>query len=309
MYNKIIDISTNFIKSIIPEDKRSQLQSKLFQINFYIKIEELLCYIIISTLSLTLLTLTICIILQINPILCILPLIGIPILCINYLIYKSQKHKDAIEEQLPGYLNQIASLLRVGLGLESALTELSEQKGPLPQEIKRALTEIRFGKPFNKALLDIAQRNESENLKHTFEIIIHSRNSGANLANILEMIASDLSDNLTLKKERKASVMMSVMFLLIASVIAIPFCFSMIGLYSTFIENAGRTNPLINIMPTASIGYIIIHSILVSILMAIVLYSNYKKSVKFMIIILPASLSIYFIAGTLFKNILLGGLI
>lgn len=310
MYKKIINITSQLIKNTISEQKLNSIQETLIKINFYVKIEELVIIIVLISLILSTITFIISWILNISKLSCIIAFFIPTILIINYIIYKNEKIKDKIESELPQYLNQLSSLLKVGLGLESALYEISQNtKGYLNNEIKRALTEIRFGKPFNESLLNIAKRNKSENLHHTFEIIIHSKESGANLADILVMISEDLTENIILKRERRASIMMSVMFLLISSIIAIPFSFSMISLYAEFIQHAGRTNPLIGIMPIVSIGYIIIHSILISFLLSIVMYSNYKKALQFSLIIIPTSLGIYYISGIFFKTVLLGGLI
>ena len=253
------------MKALFSDEKLSQLQRQLILANFNLKIEEF--FIIITTLTMTTTTIVAIIveILKMTHIITLIVLISIPTVTINYIIYKNEKIKDQIEEDLPLYLRSISSLLKVGVGLEGALYELTENMtGPLNNEIKIALTEIQFGKTFNDALKSITKRNKSENLKNTIEIIIHTRNAGANLAEILEMIADDLTQTLQLKKEKKAAVMMSVMFLLIASTVAIPFSFSMMQLYSLFLAQLGKTNPLINSIPIASIGYIIIHSIIVS---------------------------------------------
>lgn len=275
MYNKLIQISQNILKALFSDEKLSQLQRQLILANFNLKIEEF--FIIITTLTMTTTTIVAIIveILKMTHIITLIVLISIPTVTINYIIYKNEKIKDQIEEDLPLYLRSISSLLKVGVGLEGALYELTENMtGPLNNEIKIALTEIQFGKTFNDALKSITKRNKSENLKNTIEIIIHTRNAGANLAEILEMIADDLTQTLQLKKEKKAAVMMSVMFLLIASTVAIPFSFSMMQLYSLFLAQLGKTNPLINSIPIASIGYIIIHSIIVSFLIADVMYSK-----------------------------------
>ena len=309
MYNKLVQISQNILKALFSDEKLSQLQRQLILANFNLKIEEF--FIIITTLTMTTTTIVAIIveILKMTHIITLIVLISIPTVTINYIIYKNEKIKDQIEEDLPLYLRSISSLLKVGVGLEGALYELTENMtGPLNNEIKIALTEIQFGKTFNDALKSITKRNKSENLKNTIEIIIHTRNAGANLAEILEMIADDLTQTLQLKKEKKAAVMMSVMFLLIASTVAIPFSFSMMQLYSLFLAQLGKTNPLINSIPIASIGYIIIHSIIVSFLIADVMYSNYKKSIKFIFLILPTAVAIYYISQLLISNMLLGGI-
>ena len=200
-------------------------------------------------------------------------------------------------------------IIKEGLGLESAFKELSQTiNNALNDEIKRALLETSFGRPFDESLMEIANKNNSDNLKHTFQLIIHSWNSGGNLSEILEAIADDLSDTIMLKKQRKAGVMMSVMFLIISSVIATPFAFGMIQLYTQFISISGRTNPLSEVIPISSTGYIIIQAILVSILLGIVMYSDAKKGIKYMIIIVPASLAVYYFSQQILTGIM-GGII
>ena len=161
-----------------------------------------------------------------------------------------------------------------------------------------------MGKSFNEAFHDITYRCDSYNLSKSIQIIINTRESGGNLSEILEVIADDIKQSQLLKKNKKTSVMMSVMFLLISSVIATPFSFATIGIYSSFLESVGRANELMDVIPIASIGYIIIHSILVCILIAIVMDSNYKKSLKWIVMILPASMMVYYISQMIIAMIL-----
>lgn len=311
MYKKIINIVSNFVKIIIPIEKLNYMQNILLQIDVYIKVEELISFLMIITSFLFIIFLFLGYVFDFSIYITIFISIIPVILLVNLVLYKYEHKQDIIEEDLPDFLRQVASLLRVGLGLESALTELSKSSDrPLNNEIKRALLEIRFGKSFNDSLLDITNRNDSDNLKHIFQIIIYSKESGGNLANILDTIAVDLSDIIMLRKERKASVMMSVMFLLISSIIATPFALGMIRLYSEFIEQIGKYNPLITVIPLVSVGYMIIHSILVSILLGIVMYSDIKKGIKYIFIIMPVSLLIYYISQLIFKGILgIGGIL
>lgn len=304
MYSQIINSISNFLKTIISSNNLMKIQRSLIQVNIYVKAEELITIILLISGFIFLVDLII--ILLFNSSFFILLSVFLPsIFIINYVLYKKEHRKEDIETDLPDYLHQISSLLNIGLGFESALFELSKTtKSPLNTEIKRVLLEVHLGKPFNNALIDMAERIDSNNLKYVFQIIIHTRESGGNLADILDDISIDLKDTILLKKERKASVMMSVMFLLISSIIATPFALGMIGLYSEFIEYIGKYNSLINTIPIASIGYIGIHSILVSFLLAIVLHSNYKKGVKYLFILVPASLIVYYISKSIFRSIL-----
>ncbi|MBE6493203.1 MAG: type II secretion system protein F [Methanosphaera stadtmanae] len=304
MFRKIIYLLSDFIKNNLDDNLLNQLQEKLIQVDFYVKIEDLISFLILVTLFVFIISFLIIQIFNLNSIIVMISFIP-SIFFVNYIIYKTEQKKDKLEEDLPDYLRQISSLLKVGLGIETAFNELSRTtESVLNNEIKRVLIEIRLGKSFNQALIDLTKRNDSENLRYIVQIIIQGRESGGNLAEILELIADDLNDMITLKKNRKTNVMMSVMFLLISSIVATPFALSMIRLYSNFIELMGRTNSLIDVIPLSSLGYIIIHSILVSILLGIVLYSNYKKGIKYIFIITPIALFVYYGSQLVFKGIL-----
>jgi flagellar protein FlaJ len=130
-------------------------------------------------------------------------------------------------------------------------------------------------------------------------MIIEGRRVGGSLADVIETVAEDLRAVLALQRERKANVMMSVMFLLIAAIIAAPFALGMIMTYSSFIESLGKTNPLLGAAETGATGYIIIHSIIAGLLMGIVLYGSAKKGVKFALALVPVAYGIFFVVRTL----------
>lgn len=305
MYKLLLNKMNNYISDNLSDESLDKLQKYLVDANIYIKIENFLSLIIVTIIITLLIATIITLILNLPIILPFFITLSIPLLIILYIQYNKEKRLEKIEQELPDYLKQVSSLLKVGLGLESAFDEISKTTdNDLNKEIKRALIETSFGKSFDEALLDTAKRNNSENLENTFRIMIHSKESGGDLADILDSMAKDLSETISLKKERKTNVMMSVMFLLISSIIATPFSLGMIGLYSDFIGSVGRTNPLAEVIPTASIGYISIQAILVSILIGIVLYSNAKKGIKYMLIILPASLAVYVLSQIIFRGVL-----
>lgn len=305
MYRKIFLSLNNYILEHVSEERLNAIQKNLIDSNIYIKAEQFITAAIIFMASIFLLSSILSLLLNLSIIIPVLVTASFIILTLTYIYYQKEKRLENIELELPNYLKQVSSLLKVGLGLESAFNEISKtMDNDLNNEIKRALAETSLGKSFDEALMDLAKRNRSENLEHTFKIMIRSKESGGNLADILESMSKDLSDAISLKKERKTNVMMSVMFLLISSTIATPFSLGMIGLYSDFIATIGRTSPLSEVIPITSIGYIIIQAVLVSILMGIVLYSNAKKGLKFIIFIVPSAVGVFIISQMIFRGIL-----
>ncbi|MGL6298234.1 MAG: type II secretion system F family protein [Methanobacteriaceae archaeon] len=170
---------------------------------------------------------------------------------------------------------------------------------PLHDEIKRALIEIKMGKSFDEAFNDMNNRLKSKNIKRAFQIILEGRKSGGSLAEVIENVADDLRAVLVIKKERKTSTMMGVMFLVISAVIAAPFSLGMVGIYSSFMESLGKESELITTALTAAGSYIIIHSILVGLIIGVIMYGNFKKGIKFSIPLAIVSYGIFYLVSTL----------
>jgi flagellar protein FlaJ len=144
----------------------------------------------------------------------------------------------------------------------------------------------------------MGERLKSKNLDRTFRMILEGRRTGGSLADVIETVAEDLRAVLALKRERKANVMMSVMFLIIAAIIAAPFALGMIMTYTSFIEALGKPNPLLGASVIAASGYIIIHSIIAGLLIGIVLYGSAKKGVKYALALAPAAYLIFYLVKT-----------
>jgi flagellar protein FlaJ len=221
-----------------------------------------------------------------------------PVLMTGYIFLMMEKRVDAIEQTTPDFLRQIASLLRAGVGLETALEDVSKQGGgPLTNELKRAVIEIKIGRTFDDAILSMGERLKSKNLDRTFRMILEGRKAGGSLSDVVETVAEDLRAVLALKRERKANVMMSVMFLIIAAIIAAPFALGMITVYSAFIESLGKENPMLDASIIAATGYIIIHSIIAGLLIGIIMHGSARKGIKFGIPLAIAAYAVFYIVG------------
>jgi len=222
-----------------------------------------------------------------------------------WLFFVMEKRVDAIENGTPDFLRQIASLLRAGVGIETALEDISKHgKGPLYDELKRTVIEIKIGSTFDESLLSMGERLKSKNLDRTFRMILEGRRVGGSLADVIETVAEDLRAVLSLQRERRANVMMSVMFLIIAAIIAAPFALGMIMTYSSFIEVIGKPNVLQDAAMMSATGYIIIHSIIASLLIGIVMYGSARKGVKYALLLVPAAYAIFYLITLLGPGLL-----
>lgn len=296
---KALSPVSNMVDSIVPDRFQIRLQETLIRSGMYVKSSDMITLALMAGIFLVIISVSLAFFVGIDPILSGVVAFFIPPALIGgYIFMMMERRVDAIEQTTPDFLRQIASLLRAGVGLETALEDVAKHGGgPLNDELKRAVIEIKIGRTFDDAILSMGERLQSKNLDRTFRMILEGRRAGGSLSDVIETVAEDLRAVLALQRERKANVMMSVMFLIIAAVIAAPFALGMITVYSSFIQSLGKVNPLLDASIIASTGYIIIHSIIAGLLIGIIMYGSARKGVKFAVPLVIASYGIFYVVG------------
>lgn len=238
----------------------------------------------------------------------ILPLFIIPGF-FTYVVVQQEKRAQEIERTAPDFLRQLSSMLQVGLSFENAMEDMSQYgEGPLYDEMRRTIIEIRMGRNFDDSWRAMSKRLKSKELERVFGIILDGRKSGSSISNVLSDVSDDLRDLIALKRERKSTVMMSVMFLLISAVIATPFSIGMVSVYSGFMQKYGMDSQIILTAPLAGEVYMMIHSVLAAFIISIIMYGEFKKGIKFSLPLVAASFGIFYIISTFGGTLLMGGL-
>lgn len=240
----------------------------------------------------------------------IFPFFIIPII-FTYIIVQQEKRAQEIEHTAPDFLRQLSSMLQVGLSFENAMEDMSHySSGPLYDEIRRAIIEIRMGQNFDDAWRAMSKRLKSKELERIFGIILDGRKSGSSISTVLLDVSNDLRDLMALKRERKSAVMMSVMFLLISAIVATPFAMGMVSVYSNFMQSYGMESEMIISAPLVGEMYLIIHSFLVGFIISVIMYGEVKTGLKFSLPLVAASFGIFYIistfGGTLFMGVFNG---
>jgi tight adherence protein B len=117
-----------------------------------------------------------------------------------------EKRKKQLNRQLCDGLKIISNALKAGQGFFQALkTMVEEVEGPLSQEFGLMLKELKLGVSLEDALENMTQRMESEDLKFVATAVLIQRESGGNLAEILESIAETIKGRIQLYRELMAA--------------------------------------------------------------------------------------------------------
>lgn len=112
-----------------------------------------------------------------------------------YVGRKKQKRTALFEAQLGDALIVMCNCIRSGLTFQQALETSAEQTDPpISQEFARAVREIKYGNPLEKALNNMASRVGSDDLTLAVSAVNIQRQTGGNLSEILETISVTIKD-------------------------------------------------------------------------------------------------------------------
>ena len=104
-----------------------------------------------------------------------------------------KKRQKAILLQIPDALDLLTISVRAGLGFDAALAKVIEKmEGPLIDEFRRALAEVRVGKVRREALRDIIPRTEVQPLTNFIGAIIQAEQLGVSISKVLQVQSEQL---------------------------------------------------------------------------------------------------------------------
>ncbi len=106
------------------------------------------------------------------------------------LMHHRRKRLQAFEEQLPNALSVIARSLKAGLPFSEALNMVSkEMKAPASKEFGQVFNELNYGGDLRSALFGLLARIPSVAVMAVVTAVLIQRETGGNLAEVLERIA------------------------------------------------------------------------------------------------------------------------
>ena len=156
---------------------------------------------------------------------------------------KVKARQKAILLQIPDALDLLTISVRAGLGFDAALGKVVEKmKGPLVDEFRRALAEVRVGKARRDALRDIMPRTEVVPLSNFIGAIIQAEQLGVSISKVLQV----QSEQLRIERRQRAEEMaakapIKMLFPLVGCIFPSLFIVILGPAIILIIENLGNT--------------------------------------------------------------------
>src|SRR6476469_6393300 len=117
-----------------------------------------------------------------------------------------KKRQKAIIMMIPDALDLLTISVRAGLGFDAALGKVVEKlNGPLSDEFRRALAEVRVGKARRDALRDIVARTEVPPLTNFIGAIIQAEQLGVSISKVLQVQSEQLRIERRQRAEEQAA--------------------------------------------------------------------------------------------------------
>ncbi|MBI1977624.1 MAG: type II secretion system F family protein [Candidatus Omnitrophica bacterium] len=120
--------------------------------------------------------------------------------------FKRAARTRKFSDRFPDAISLIGSSLRAGHSLQMAIgTVINEGKDIVSVEFEKILSEVEVGQSFEEALKGILDRIDTPELRLFVSAVILQRETGGNLAEILDSLENVIRDRQELKRELKAT--------------------------------------------------------------------------------------------------------
>lgn len=204
---------------------REEMQKKLLQAHLYIKVEEYLGLVMVSSVIFFLLIYLLTGIWIVGVLGGILGF-KVPGLMVDR---KRAAKTNKLTDQLPEALDIVSNGLRAGFSFPQAMAVVSkEMPPPISDEFARVIWENRMGKSLEEALLNMGERTNSDDLNLLITALLIHKQVGGNLAEILDNISHTIRERVKIKGEirtltaegRMSAVIMALLPVVVAGAIA-----------------------------------------------------------------------------------------
>jgi tight adherence protein B len=119
-----------------------------------------------------------------------------------YVMHRRGVRFRRFEEQLPEAIDMLASALRAGHSLMTAIGFMGQEfREPLSGEFRRCFEEQNYGVDLRAALLNLGNRMAVQDLRIFIAAVLIQKESGGKLAEVLEKVAQTSRERFRLRKQ------------------------------------------------------------------------------------------------------------
>ena len=119
-----------------------------------------------------------------------------------YVRRKRTKRLFKLEQQLPDALGMMVSALRVGHSMMASLGAVAQETSePIRGEMRKCFDEQNFGVDLRTAFMNLTERAPIQDFRIFVAAVLIQKESGGNLAEVLEKVAQTTRERFRLKKQ------------------------------------------------------------------------------------------------------------
>lgn len=258
------------------------------------------------------------------------PLFIISATATHYLFYiyyylQSNTRAKSAENQLSEILEEIAIHLKSGSTTEKAIEKaIYEFNGPLVHEFNEVLKKLKAGSTIESALYHLKTTFNSDKIANTIDMLILGLKSGGELYDVLLLSATSLDDDFKTEKEIKTNVNSYIILIMSTISFGMPALFALANMLSIVIVE--RINSISvedideSVMPFSfmskttyidlgfingfSIAMIVTTVILGSFAIGLMRGAREQDGSRYIFIMLPIALSVYFSAKYILASLI-----
>ncbi|HET9102809.1 MAG TPA: type II secretion system F family protein [Solirubrobacteraceae bacterium] len=137
--------------------------------------------------------------------LALLALVGWPFALRAFVNRAAEKQRRIFRDSVPGYLQDLASAMRVGRSFVGALAAVADGADePARSQFERAITDEQLGLPLEESLEAVAVRMQAPDMDQVALIAALNRRSGSNVAEALDRVAEGARERADMNREVRA---------------------------------------------------------------------------------------------------------
>ncbi|WP_297463696.1 type II secretion system F family protein [Thermococcus sp.] len=213
----------------------------------------------------------------------------------GYPYWRITKRIEEMENMLPDALFYLASSLRAGISFSEALEELTTAKfGPLTEEFRRTVAEIKKGRPTVDALRAFALRNrKSKIIYRSMMIIIEALERGAPMSDVLVYVGNDVREILRIRKERKASTGMQTMFFIITSGFIGPLILGIVAQIMVSMGSGGVVTLPVETLTNILMVFVLIQAAISGLGIGVIREGKYSAGLRYSLLLMALGFAVF----------------